>query len=349
MPFADVQEALHPGLSEKAILRFSGSVTIGDFVKLKFIPEFVAKKRTAGRNHFRAILKHVMPPEHVVRLLPSQPRGVKAKLAFIPGWPYIDELPLARVNGDVIQRLTSAVLERGYSIQTATHVRNVIRSIFSHAIRAGFYFEPNPAASVVLPRIERKAADSLSFTQLQAVLCTMGYPERELVLLTLLTEMTIVEICGLQWKYVNLLSTSRIVDGEVIPPFATAVRRQSYRGVLSNVLRSRKRLVPISHTLATLLNGLKTRKQFTGPDDFVLVSRNGNPIYPDNLAARRLKPVGESLHIPGLAWSVFYRTRITLRLEMGADFYENFNNVVFPQLVQSGCTNHHGGAHNDRT
>jgi hypothetical protein len=322
---------------KKPFLSFSGSMTIGDFVKLKFIPEFVAKKKTAGRNHFRAILKHVMPPEHIVRLLPSQPRGVKAKLAFIPGWPYIDELPLSRVNGDVIQRLTSAVLERGYSIQTATHVRNVIRSIFSHAIREGFYFEPNPAACVVLPRIERKSGDSLSFTQLQAVLCTMGYPERELVLLTLLTDMTIVETCGLQWKYVNLLSTSRIVEGgDVIPPFATAVRRQSYRGVLSNVLRSRKRLIPISHTLATLLNGLKTRKQFTGPDDFVLASRNGNPIYPDNLAARRLKFIGGSLQIPGLAWSVFYKTRVKLRSELGASFCEQLNDAVsFPKSMQT--------------
>jgi len=325
-------------------------MTIGEFVKLKFIPEFVANKRTAGRSHFKAILKHVIPPEHVARLLPSQPGGVKAKLAFIPGWPYIDALPLSQVNCDVIQRLTSAALERGYSIQTATHVRNVIRSIFSHAIRTGFYLRPNPAASVALPRIKRKADHSLALNQLRAVLGTMGYPERELVLLTVLTDMTIVEISGLQWKYVNLFDSSRIVEGEVIPPMTAAVRRQSYRGVLSNVIRSRKRIIPISSVLAALLNELRARKHFTGPDDFVLVSRNGNPIHPGNLAARRLKFIGESLQIPGLAWSVFYKTRINLRSELGAHFCEQFSDVVpFQSPSNPRSTNPHAGARYERT
>jgi integrase len=333
---AEPQKVVQPIPWERAIPRLSSPMTIGEFVKLKFIPEFVANKRMAGRNYFKAILKHVIPPEHVARLLPSHPGGVKAKLEFIPGWPYIDALPLVQVDGEVIQRLTSAALEHGYSIQTATHVRNVIRSIFSHAIRTGFYLQPNPAACVTLPRIERKTDHSLALTQLRAVLDTMGYPERELVLMTVLTDMSIVEICGLQWKYVNLFISSRIVEGEVIPPVTAAVRRQSYRGILSNVTRSRKRNVPISRPLATLLNELKTRKQFIGPDDFVLVSRNGNPIHPGNLAARRLKVIGESLQIPGLAWSVFYKTRIKLRAELGAKFHEQLNDVVsFRKSIQS--------------
>jgi site-specific recombinase XerD len=335
MRFPEPRQFVNPVSPEIAISRLSGPMTIGDFLKLKFVPEFVVNKRTAGRNHFKAMLKYVIPPEHVARLLPSQPGRVKAKLAFIPGWPYIDKLSLSEVNGDVIERLISAALERGYSVQTATHVRNVIRSIFSHAIRTGFYLQPNPAASVTLPRIERKADQSLALSQLQAVLGTMGYPERELALLTVLTDMTIAEICGLQWKHVNLFNSSRIVEGELIPPIAAVVRRQNYRGVLSNVIRSRKRIVPITHTLATLLNRLKARKQFTGPDDFVLISRNGNPIHPENLAARRLKFIGESLQIPGLAWSVFYKTRMKLRAELGTSFYEQFNDVVsFPQSIQ---------------
>ena len=335
MRFPEPRQFVNPVSPEIAISRLSGPMTIGDFLKLKFVPEFVVNKRTAGRNHFKAMLKYVIPPEHVARLLPSQPGRVKAKLAFIPGWPYIDKLSLSEVNGDVIERLISAALKRGYSVQTATHVRNVIRSIFSHAIRTGFYLQPNPAASVTLPRIERKVDQSLALSQLRAVLGTMGYPERELALMTVLTDMTIAEICGLQWKHVNLFNSSRIVEGEAIPPIAAVVRRQNYRGVLSNVMRSRKRIVPITHTLATLLNRLKARKQFTGPDDFVLISRNGNPIHPENLAARRLKFIGESLQIPGLAWSVFYKTRMKLRAELGTSFYEQFNDVVpFPQSIQ---------------
>jgi integrase len=311
-------------------------MTTVEFVEHKFIPEFVANKRTAGRDHFKAILKHVLPPEHVVRLFPSQPSKVKAKLESVPGWPYIDALPLSQVNSTVIQRLTSAALDRGYSIQTAVHLRNVVRSIFSHAIRTGCYLQPNPAASVALPRIERKSDHRLTLAQLLAVLGTMIYPERELVLLTVLTDMTIVEICGLQWKFVNLFNSSRIVEQEPIPPKTAAVRKQRYRGELSNVIRSRRRFVPIPRVLAAHLFDLKQRKQFTGPDDFVLVSRNGNPIHPGNMAARRLKAIGASLQIPGLAWSVFYKTRTRLRSELGGRLDEEFDDVVpVPKWISS--------------
>ena len=335
MRVLEARQFANPVSPEIATSMLLGPMTIGDFVKLKFVPEFVANKRAAGRNHFKAMLKYVLPPENAAPLIPSQPRRVRAKLAYNPNWPYIDKVPLCEVNCEVIERLTSATLERGYSIQTATHVRNVIRSIFSHAIRTGFYFQPNPAASVMLPRIERKASQSLAVNQLREVLSKMGYPELELALLTVLTDMNIAEICGLQWKHVNLFDSSRKVDGEVVPPIAVIIRRQSYRGVLSNVVESRKRIVRISNTLATLLNELRTRRQFTGPDDFVLVSRNGNPIHPENLAARRLKAIGESLQIPGLAWSVFRKSRITLRSQLGAHFCEQFDDVVFSRSINS--------------
>lgn len=317
-----------PHLLGPAVPAISASMTTAEFVEHKFIPEFVIHKRTAGRNHFKAILKHVLHPEQIARLLPSQPDKGRTKLACVPDWPYIDALPLRDVKSDSIRRLTSAALSRGYSVQTVTHMRNVIRSIFSHAIRTGYYLDRNPAASVTLPRIERKPNHSLTLEQMRSVLGTMVYPERELALLTVLTDMTIVEICGLQWKYANLLNSTRIVEQEAIPPNTLAVRKQTYRGVLANVIRSRKRFVPIPRLLAARLLDLKQRKQFTGPDDFVLVSRNGNPIHPGNMAARRLKGIGTSLHIPGLAWSVFYKTRVRLKSELGGNLYEQFDDVI---------------------
>jgi hypothetical protein len=88
--------------------------------------------------------------------------------------------------------------------------------------------------------------------------------------------------------------------------------------------------------LAAHLFDLKQRKQFTGPDDFVLVSRNGNPIHPGNMAARRLKAIGASLQIPGLAWSVFYKTRTRLRSELGGRLDEEFDDVVpVPKWISS--------------
>jgi hypothetical protein len=62
---------------------------------------------------------------------------------------------------------------------------------------------------------------------------------------------------------------------------------------------------------------LKHRKTSTSPDDFVLASRTGSPIYPDNIAARRLKWIGTTLEIPWLSWHVFHRTRTKLMTEFG--------------------------------
>jgi integrase len=62
------------------------------------------------------------------------------------------------------------------------------------------------------------------------------------------------------------------------------------------------------------------RENFTGPDDFVLVSRAGTPIDEHNVAARKLKPIGRALGMPWLSWHVFRRTHTTLANQLGMQF-----------------------------
>ena len=304
------------------------SRTLAEFIERSFIPEFVATKKSAGRDHFKAILKHVLPPEEVTRIFASRQGKMNARLTTIPNWPYIGLLRLNEINAEAIQRLTSTALERGYSIQTVTHLRNVIRSIFSHAVRTGYCCKPNPANFVILPEMKRKAAHSLSHAQLRTVLLAMAYPEREVALIMLLTDLSVAETCGLQWKYLNLFSSSRMVEQELIPPRTIAVRNQSYRGELSTVINARKRFAPLPRPLAAHLFDLKNKRKFAGPHDFVLVSRNGNPIHPGNLAARRLKSIGMALQIPWLSWSVFRRTRDNLSSELGGRLYDEFDGLL---------------------
>ena len=80
---------------------------------------------------------------------------------------------------------------------------------------------------------------------------------------------------------------------------------------------SRYRDLPIPKALLPILSGLSCRTAFTGPDDFVLVSRVGTPIHEGNIAKRRLKPIGTDLQIPWLGWQVFHRTHKTLAFELG--------------------------------
>jgi len=304
------------------------AISIGEFIERRFIPEHVAIKRPAGRSYFRTILNHVLPPERVARAFAVGPEHASNKLKAIPDWPYLDSVRLCEVSPEMIQHLTARALEQGYSIQTATHIRNVIRVIFSHAIRTGCYTGANPANLVTLPAMTRKEAHTLNLAQFKEVVRAMHYPEREIALFAMLTDMSVAEICGLQWKYLNTSNINRLVDDEFIPPKTIAVRKQTYRGQFGGVTASRRKFIRVPEVLCSILQDLKNRKQFTAPHDFVLISRNGTPIHPENVAARRLKIIGRSLKMPWLSWRDFTRTRIILKSEFGRKLHEEFEKIL---------------------
>jgi hypothetical protein len=145
----------------------------------------------------------------------------------------------------------------------------------------------------------------------------MRYPEKTIALFAILTDMNLSEICGLQWRYLNLYSYPRLMESELLPARTIAVRNQSYRGEFRPVIESRRRFLPIPNMLFSLLIGLKNRDRFCGLQDFVLASRKGTPIYPENVGTRRLKAIGRTLEMPWLSWSVFHRTHLDLKSQFG--------------------------------
>src|SRR5712692_5797822 len=76
----------------------------------------------------------------------------------------------------------------------------------------------NPAKLVRLPEMVRRESHALSFGQAFATLAALKSPAREMVLFAILTSMNIAEICGLQWKRINLTDQFATVDGESLPP-----------------------------------------------------------------------------------------------------------------------------------
>ena len=263
-------------------------MTIAEFVKTKFLPEHIATKRTSGRRHYQAILKHVLTPEEVDRIFGIETSESKAKLKAIANWPYMNNVRLRNAHPDHVQSLVSAALEGGYSTQTAKHIRNVVSAVFTHAIKVHYFAGENPAISVASPGMTRRVAHTLTFEQTIKVLQVMNYPEMEIALLALLTEMNVAEICGLQWKQVNLARHSVNRGGELIPPMTIAVRSQLYRGELSNVPAARRKSIAIPHLLHAMFLRL-SHLTITGWNDFVLISKGGRPINQINVAARRLK------------------------------------------------------------
>jgi hypothetical protein len=210
----------------------------------------------------------------------------------------------------------------------ATHIRNVVSAIFSLAIDCGFLGGMNPATNVVLPRMSRKKAHVLTLSQLKQVMDWTRYPEREIVLLVMLTDLNVAEICGLQWKFLNFSADRYLTYGPRIPPRSIAVWNQSYRGEFGPVIEKRKRLVTIPDLLLSTLQEIKRREKFTTPNDFVLVSRNGTPISPDNLTARRLKSIGKTLDMPWLSWNVFRRTQVALKRSGGRHWLKELERIL---------------------
>lgn len=302
------------------------SMSMADFVESKFIPEHVAQKRAAGRAHFYGMLKHIVSAERVDRAFQAGTRSSPPKVS--DDWPYMDSIRLCDVTRERIEDLITKLMHRGYSIQTATHLRNVLRSIFSHAIKAGCFAGTNPATLVTLPAMARKAAHSLSMDHLSQVMMHLQYPGREIALISLFTEMRVAEICGLQWKYVNLSGARTRMNGDWLPPMTIAVRNQSYRAQVTPVMEHRKRNYRIPEFLSSVLGAVKARSRFTGPEDYVLASRKGTPICQENVGARKLKKIGTVLNMPWLSWDVFHRTHVALVSTSGRDLPNELKRAI---------------------
>jgi integrase len=296
-------------------------MTIARFVETAFVPEHVEGKRMAGRAYYQAILKHVLPPEEVDRIFHIQRNGARTKLKVDPDWPYLGDLLLEDCGPEHVGRLISAAVARGYSPQTVIHIRNVISAIFSHAKKMQCYQHDNPAKRAVMPQRPYKEPHSLTISQAKEVIRAMRYPEKEMTLMAMLTSMNIAEICGLQWKHVNLTGTWSNVAGEPIPPITLVVRKRWYRGELDDVSASRARNLPIPELLLPILIKLSGRGKSIGPEDFVLVSRAGTPINAINITARRLRTIGNQLKMPWLTWHVFRRGQFALEAEFGAQYH----------------------------
>jgi integrase len=293
------------------------------------VPEHVSIKGLAGRTHYRAILKHVLTPEEVQRVFKLDTETTRTRLKAIPDWPYLSHLHLSETNPEHIEKLMLAAQARGYSMQTVTHIRNVVSAIFSHARKSNHFHGLNPASQVAVPGMSRKEAHMLSLPQLKTVLERMRYPEKEMTLLAIVTGMNVAEICGLQWKHVNLAPTEQpTTAGDWLPARTIAVRKQWYRGELNSVKIGRTRTLAIPELMVPVLTRLSQRVRFTQPEDFVLVSEAGTPVNETNIASRRLKAVGQELAMPWLSWHVFRRTRKDYLTRFGPRFVDRIAAVL---------------------
>jgi integrase len=305
------------------------SMTLAEFVERKFVPEYVASKGYSGRMHYQAMLKHVLRPEDVDRVFQVEPRRPKVRLRSLADWPYLGHVPLRDVRPEYVQHLTAAALSRGYSRQTVMHIRNVVSTIFSYAQLVMYFDGNNPASPIKLPKVNRQHGPALSIDDVSRLLALMRYPEKEMTLFAILTGMTVAEICGLQWKRVNLTDAEAFNSGgERIPAKTILVREEWTRGQLGSVSKRRLGSLAIPKTLLPILERLSRDPKFAGGSDFVLTSRSGSPVNQTNVLTRRLKPIGMELGIPSLSWHMIRRMHKGLQAEFGNQFQDQMIGVV---------------------
>jgi integrase len=292
------------------------SILLATFIEWKFIPDHVQHKSLAGRTHYQAILKHVLKPETVDRLFAPYVGALKARLKTLPDWPYLDEVRLCDLNPEHIRQLTRSASMRGYSHQTIKHIRSVMSAVVSHARREMMFNRMNPALEVDLPAKPQKRSHNLTLVEAKSILAMMRYPEREVALITIITGMSISEICALQWKHVNLSRSSIYVEGELLSARSLGVMRQWNARGLADVSPTRIRHVLVPEPLVQALLRLRRHRKIADSNSFVIASPEGDPISPTSIRMLRLNPIGRELEMPWLSWQVLKRGHDELLSEL---------------------------------
>lgn len=291
--------------------------TLREFVERKFIPEHVALLKKGGRIHYgmrnektgeySGLFRHILPAVGDLRLRDVTPSDLQQLVSGL----------MVEKRRKVGAKLT--VTRAPASVQTRLHVKNALSAIFEHAIAMEWLNSRNPAKSVKLPEMQRKVLHALSLEQGVALLEALPTPAREMAMASMLTSMNIGEVCGLQWKDLNLTDAWQMCDAETIHPTSLIVRQQWRLGEYTSLKEtSRARTLPLVAALVAVFAQMKQRGKFVGPSDPVFVSKNGTPLDEHNIATRHLKRVGVQLGMPWLSWHCFRRTTATVAAQLGA-------------------------------
>ena len=320
----------------------SSDMTLLEFVETRFVPLHVLSKSISGRTHYHAILKHLLRPERVDRIFAQTGKLSRGRLKEVAGWPYLDGLRLSQITPDHVSQLIDSGVAQGYSSQTVTHIRSVLGAIFSCAVRERCFWGSNPALAVQKPRITRKRTQTLSARQMRDVLRMLAHPEREIVLLTFLGNMTISEVCALQWEDVNLANSTSRADNASIPARSILVRRQRCAEHVHEVTESRLRTIAITPSLRSVLEDLRKGQQH--PAGLVIRTRSGRGVSPATLRDVKLKPIGRALGIPWLSWQSLKRGRFSLLSQLQKESADRMIASAFSQEERPAPQRAYNGA-----
>jgi integrase len=300
------------------------------FIERKFIPEHVRLKSTAGRVHYKAILKHIVKPEMVQRHFAHDPLRAKARLKAVHGWPYMDDVRMCDIEADHVRQLTTSALARGYSAQTVKHIKSVISVMISHAQKEGLFDGFNPAAIVRLPRVVHTTPRDLTIEEAKSVLRVLKSPEREIALISMSTGIGASDICNLRWKHVNLTRSEVFIEGEQVPSQGLLIRGRSTGFEGAGMKQARPRVIVLCNSLTRELERLKLQREYDGPNSFIIARSQGSPIQLMSARTLLLRKAGRKLHLPWLSWRALKRAHIAMLSELRIQLTEDLARMAQP-------------------
>jgi site-specific recombinase XerC len=301
----------------------SSLMTVEDFVRTKFEPQVVWKKKPGGKKHYSYLLrKLIWSCQNCGRLLRSYPAptGKKIKDKEYCGCGACQSLianrRLCDVSQDEVERITAHLHRKGYGGQSVKHFRNCISAIFRHAKRLRLYPYENPARDVDLPEVRPTQRPTYTWEQCQLALRALPSPYREMCLTSVTTSLNVAELCGLRQKHCNLTDQIATLDGEVMAPYTLAVRKNFYEGERGSLKTgARCRNVPIDRKLGEALARLVAQSKFQGPEYPLFSSRNGTPVDAHNVSNRHFRPLSVKLGFP-VTWHAFRRAHSSFAGEL---------------------------------
>ena len=281
---------------------------------------------TLRLNVNRHMIEHGGPPQTVSRLvehyklkelpmdaLEGKTKGTKLgynsnlKLYIVPRW---GDYPLQRVTTvEVEDWLKTLKLAPG----TRAKVRNVMSTVFRHAIRWGWIGQhENPIALVRCSAKRSRTPDTLTAEEFRSLFVALPSRERAVGIICATTGLRICEVLGLKWEDINFIDRAAnvlrsYVDG-AIGPCKTEISQQP---------------VPLDQIVIEELFAWRSICPFGRDTDWVFGSETlfgKRPVWPDSLRTKILQPAARRAGISKrIGWHTFRHTYSTLLKANGED------------------------------
>jgi integrase len=194
---------------------------------------------------------------------------------------------------------------------TKTKIRNLMSTLFSHAIRHEWAAR-NPITAVRTSAKRLRTPDILTAEEFQALLLELSQRERLMVLLDAITGLRRGELIALRWRDIDLVLKQANVTHSV------------WRNVEGDTkTEASRKPVPLPALVVEELKKWREASIYRSDDDYLFpsIAKNGKqPISPDMILRRHIRPALERIGVTKkIGWHSLRHGLATMLRQQGVD------------------------------